>query len=51
MNSDEIDEKESCFGKVIKGQNVLDKIMDSRLRTLSMLGIKSIRVLTETSQD
>lgn len=45
-NTEEIDLNESCFGKVVEGQDVLDDVMDAHLKTrsLSMLGIASIRL-------
>jgi cyclophilin family peptidyl-prolyl cis-trans isomerase len=45
IDPDEIDEKESCFGKVVQGQHVLDQIMESQASSLIMMGIKSMRVI------
>lgn len=44
--SDEVDEKESCFGKVVQGHEVLDKLMAFDTKSLSMIGIQYVRIVT-----
>lgn len=45
INQDEVDLGESCFGKVVQGQSVLDAVMDKRRKTLQMIGIQSMTIL------
>ena len=45
LSTNEIDEKESCFGHVVEGREVLDHIMKPESKSLSMIGIKSIQVV------
>ena len=45
-STDETDASESCFGRVVEGQDFLDEVMNAHLKTksLSMLGIESIQL-------